>query len=134
MLTDSPLESLGIIWELNDVPIVSSDDCLKVALEVMTTRKLGFCLILDQDQTLIAVLSDGDLRRLLLNVQAPLPSLLIAPAKKFATANPISFPVNGNPIELKKLFIKHRVHDIPLTNDSLQVIGVVTALDILSIS
>lgn len=48
------------------LPIISEDSKLKDAILVVTEGRLGAVLIVDRDEKLIAVLSDGDLRRAIL--------------------------------------------------------------------
>lgn len=53
------------IMKTNDLPIVSSDVSLKIAIDTMTHGKLGAVLLTDENSKLVAILSDGDLRRAL---------------------------------------------------------------------
>lgn len=53
------------IMKTNDLPIVSSDVSLKIAIDTMTHGKLGAVLLADENSKLVAILSDGDLRRAL---------------------------------------------------------------------
>ena len=48
-----------------DLPIVSDDVSLKIAIDSMTHGKLGSVLITNKNEELVAILSDGDLRRAL---------------------------------------------------------------------
>lgn len=49
----------------NELPVVSCDVGLKVAIDTMTHGKLGAVLLTDKNGKLVAILSDGDLRRAL---------------------------------------------------------------------
>ena len=60
------------------VAITSSDASLKKALELMTEYSLGVCIFKSESGKLEGILTDGDLRRLILNVQNPLPALLVS--------------------------------------------------------
>ena len=50
----------------NDLPIVSRETKLKDAIVKMSEGRLGSVIILDEDQKVFALLSDGDLRRALM--------------------------------------------------------------------
>jgi len=49
----------------NNIPLVSEKTCLKEALITMTSKSLGIVGIIDNDQNLIGIFTDGDLRRTL---------------------------------------------------------------------
>jgi len=68
-----------------NLPIISKDANLKEAIEVMTKAKLGTVLIVE-DQKVVALLSDGDLRRALMDSDFSLKKSAI----KYATKNPKS--------------------------------------------
>lgn len=53
------------VMKKENLPIVHSDVNLKSAIETMSSGKLGTILIVDDDQNLAGILSDGDLRRAL---------------------------------------------------------------------
>lgn len=53
------------VMKTNELPIVSYDVSLKVAIDTMTHGKLGAVLLTDKNGKLAAILSDGDLRRAL---------------------------------------------------------------------
>lgn len=53
------------VMKTNELPIVSYDVSLKVAIDTMTHGKLGAVLLTDENGKLVAILSDGDLRRAL---------------------------------------------------------------------
>ena len=51
----------------DNLPVVSRETKLKDAILVMSERRLGSVIILDENEKVIALLSDGDLRRALMN-------------------------------------------------------------------
>ena len=53
------------VMKTNELPVVSCDVSLKVAIDTMTHGKLGAVLLTDKNDKLVAILSDGDLRRAL---------------------------------------------------------------------
>lgn len=53
------------VMKTNELPVVSFDVSLKVAIDTMTHGKLGAVLLTDKNGKLVAILSDGDLRRAL---------------------------------------------------------------------
>ena len=69
------------------LPIIHKETALKDAVVTMSEGKLGTVLIVDGNEKLIAVLSDGDLRRALMQSDFDLNS----PALNYATKNPKSY-------------------------------------------
>lgn len=67
-----------------NLPIVSQECSLKVAIDAMTSGKVGNVLLVDQNERLKAVLSDGDLRRALMDKGFSLENKAIL----YATKNP----------------------------------------------
>jgi arabinose-5-phosphate isomerase len=53
------------LMRVDNIPTISDDTLLKDAIIMMSEGKLGSVLILDNDSKVIALLSDGDLRRAL---------------------------------------------------------------------
>lgn len=53
------------VMKTNELPVVSYGVSLKVAIDTMTHGKLGAVLLTDKNDKLVAILSDGDLRRAL---------------------------------------------------------------------
>lgn len=72
------------IARYKNLPVISQDTKLKDALIVISQGRLGNAIIVDSDHRVIAVLSDGDLRRALLSADFSLDDL----ALNYATKNP----------------------------------------------
>ena len=54
---------------ISKVPRVESDAILKDALEKMSMYKLGIACVVDKQNKFIGLITDGDIRRILLSVQ-----------------------------------------------------------------
>lgn len=75
------------LMRVEALPIISQEKQLKEAVVTMSEGKLGTVLIVDDNEKLIAVLSDGDLRRALMRSDFDLSH----PALSYATKNPKSY-------------------------------------------
>ena len=64
--------------KLSDIPVLEEDASLKKALDLMSEKRLGIACFVDKSGVLKGLLTDGDLRRLLLTKQSPLPALLVS--------------------------------------------------------
>ncbi len=123
MSNDQLVESRAL--PLSKVPVIKADATLKKALDSMTDYRLGIALIVNNDGNLVGVLTDGDLRRLLLNHQSPLPELLITPAINFGTRTPVIIASTSSPEEAANLMAEKEIWDLPVVDGSGKLIGLV---------
>jgi arabinose-5-phosphate isomerase len=110
---------------LSKVPVIQADASLKKALDKMTEHRLGIALIVNVDGNLAGVLTDGDLRRLLLGHQSPLPELLITPAINFGTRTPSIIASTASITEAAKVMADKEIWDLPVVDDSGKLTGLV---------
>lgn len=98
---------------------------LKEALDKMTKFRLGIACLVDEQNRILGVLTDGDLRRLLLTKQSPLPALLVSPAIEFGHPKPITLNVDAEIDDAKKLMHDKEIWDIPVVNSENKLIGLI---------
>jgi len=110
---------------LSKIPVIQSDASLKKALDKMTEHRLGIALIVDVEDKLAGVLTDGDLRRLLLGHQSPLPELLITPAINFGTRTPSVIAASVSITEAARVMSEKEIWDLPVVDESGKLIGLV---------
>ena len=110
---------------LSKVPVIQLDASLKKALDKMTEHRLGIALIVSSDEKLAGVLTDGDLRRLLLGHQSPLPELLITSAINFGTRTASVIISSASVEEAAELMSEKEIWDLPVVDGSGKVIGLV---------
>lgn len=110
---------------LSKLPLISKEDNLKKALDLMTEKRLGIALIIDSDKKLLGVLTDGDLRRLLLTRQDPLPALLVSPAITYGSKNPKSISVDTTIDLAREKMVAEEIWDLPVVSSDGVVLGLV---------
>lgn len=110
---------------LSKVPVIQADASLKKALDKMTQHRLGIALIVNADGNLAGVLTDGDLRRLLLGHQSPLPELLITPAINFGTRTPSIIASTASITEAAKVMADKEIWDLPVVDNLGKLTGLV---------
>jgi len=98
------------------LPLISKEDNLKRALDLMTEKRLGIALIIDSNTKLLGVLTDGDLRRLLLTRQDPLPALLVSPAITYGNRSPKSITVETSIETAREIMISEEIWDLPVVS------------------
>jgi arabinose-5-phosphate isomerase len=108
---------------LSKLPLISKEDNLKKALDLMTEKRLGIALIIDSDKKLLGVLTDGDLRRLLLTRQDPLPALLVSPAITYGNKSPKSVSVDTTIDLAREKMVAEEIWDLPVVSSDGVVLG-----------
>lgn len=68
-------------------PVANKKSCFRDVLEIMDSKKLGVVCIVDADK-LIGIITDGDVRRLILKTQDTLPELFMKNVENIMTKNP----------------------------------------------
>ena len=65
-----------LIIKKTNIPVMRENSLLKEALESMSKYKYGVCFCINKKGKLLGILTDGDIRRKILNVQKPFSALL----------------------------------------------------------
>ena len=109
--------------KLSDIPVLEEDASLKKALDVMSEKRLGIACFVDKSGVLKGLLTDGDLRRLLLTKQSPLPALLVANALNFGTSKPSVAQEDDDINKLRELMNAKQIWDLPIIDSNNKLIG-----------
>ncbi len=117
------------LMRTTDLPIINHTTTLKDAIVAMSEGKLGTVLIVDETDTFIAILSDGDLRRALMKEGFSLEHLAI----EYASQNPKSY-TNTELLASDALEIIEdgRIQLLPITNETGNIIGVLHIHDLIN--
>ena len=111
------------------LPIIHKDTALKDAIITMSEGKLGTVLIVDDNEKLIAVLSDGDLRRALMQSDFDLSS----PALNYATKNPKSYSnMQLLASEALEIIEKNRIQLLIITDEEGKIEGTLHIHDLVT--
>lgn len=117
------------LMHTDNLPIVSSNATLKEALLEMTKGKLGTVLITDKEQRLVALLSDGDLRRALLQQDFHLDHVAIA----YATKDPTSHHnIELLASEALHIIEQKRIQLLPIIDKNNHILGVLHIHDLIN--
>jgi arabinose-5-phosphate isomerase len=108
----------------DEFPVLNASSSLKNALDQMTKFGIGISCFVNEGK-LVGILTDGDLRRLILTKQNPLPALLVEDAINFGTKNPISIKNEENYENAKTLMDNKKIWDIPVVDANNTLIGLI---------
>lgn len=104
-------------------PVVGRTTVLKDVLETMCKMRLGIACIVDEDNKLIGILTDGDLRRKLLKVQKPISAMFVDDALDHAIREPVTTRPNSTLKDAVVLMEEKQVWDLPVVDDKNVLIG-----------
>ncbi|MES2314101.1 MAG: KpsF/GutQ family sugar-phosphate isomerase [Pseudomonadota bacterium] len=112
----------------NDVPRVSPDSNITAALVEMTRKHLGMTAVVDAEQRLLGVFTDGDLRRALDDVGVDLRGATVA---ELMTRGPKTIGPDKLAAEAAQLMEKHQIHALLVVDDEQHVVGALNIHDLL---
>ncbi|GMB95704.1 KpsF/GutQ family sugar-phosphate isomerase [Helicobacter sp. NHP22-001] len=119
------------IYRTTNLPLVDANCCLHEALLEATAKGLGNALLVDSGGHLVGVLSDGDIRRALLQ---PENFDLNAPAKNYATLKPrIITDLDMLVVEALELIEQTQISLLVVCDSKNQVLGVLHLHTLLSL-
>ncbi|PLX67186.1 MAG: KpsF/GutQ family sugar-phosphate isomerase [Denitrovibrio sp.] len=103
-----------------NLPIVSPNDGFAEILSIITKCRLGVCIVMDENR-LAGIITDGDLRRALLNSEK---SRFDFSAKEIMTTTPVTVDVEESAGTIESLMIKRKINELIVTEND-KVVGIV---------
>jgi len=107
----------NVMLNTAEFPAVKENIILKEALEKMDSFRLGIVCVVNNDDELLGIITDGDIRRKLLSVQKPLPAFFIDDAINQAIKNPITVSSEVSLSESVSLMEENQIWDLPVVDD-----------------
>lgn len=124
-----------VVWFDNPDICVSPDISIRQAIVLIDRNSKGIVLVTDKTQRLLATITDGDIRRAILDGEdlgQPLSKLMAYKAKgRMLHCQPVVAANGTDPEILLKLMKKHGVRHIPLVDGDRRVVNLVTMDDLL---
>ena len=111
-----------------DTPRVPPDASVTAALVEMTRKHLGMTAVVDDEQRLLGVFTDGDLRRALDDVGVDLRNATVA---ELMTRDPKTIGPDKLAAEAAQLMEKHQINGLLVVDDEQRVVGALNIHDLL---
>lgn len=121
------LKVKDIMHKNDDLPVVNSHTQVKEALMVMTSKRLGMTAVLDDNQHILGIFTDGDLRRALDDQPE---KLLGMPVEKYMTKNCVTISSLSQAAEALELMEAKKINGL-LVVDHGKLVGALNMHDIL---
>ncbi|EJP6545524.1 KpsF/GutQ family sugar-phosphate isomerase [Campylobacter upsaliensis] len=102
------------------LPIVNPETEFNELVDVMTSGKLGLCIVLENDK-LVGIITDGDLRRAL---KANAKPRFDFKAKEIMSHNPKIIDQEAMATEAEQLMLKHKIKEI-VVGENGRVVGII---------
>lgn len=112
----------------DDVPRVPPEASLTAALVEMTRKRLGMTAVVDAEQHLLGVFTDGDLRRALDDEGVNLRGARVA---ELMTRGPKTIGPDKLAAEAAQLMEKHQINALLVVDDERRVVGALNIHDLL---
>ncbi|WP_412175267.1 KpsF/GutQ family sugar-phosphate isomerase [Campylobacter sp. FU_520] len=104
----------------NNLPIVNPESEFNELVDVMTSGKLGLCIVLENEK-LVGIITDGDLRRALRANDKP---RFDFKAKEIMSESPKTIEASAMASEAEELMLKHKIKEIVVTQDE-KIVGII---------
>ena len=111
-----------------DIPRVAPQASLTSALMEMTRKHLGMTAVVDSDDHLLGVFTDGDLRRALDDDGVDLRGVTVA---ELMTRGPKTISADKLAAEAAQLMERHQIHALLVVDDAQRVVGALNIHDLL---
>ena len=112
-----------VMLPISKVPRVESDAILKDALEKMSMYKLGITCVVDKQNKFIGLITDGDIRRILLSVQKPLSALFMEDILDHMSTSPTYVNPELSINEATILIGEKSIWDLPVVSHDMTLLG-----------
>ncbi len=109
-------------------PCVTADESLQQALFVMTDSRMGSTSVINENDKLVGIITDGDVRRALRGDDQ---DLLNANVKTVMTSSPLSVFPDMLAAEALKLMENKEINHLPVVNSNNSPVGMVNFQDLL---
>jgi CBS domain-containing protein len=112
-----------VMMGLARVPIIKENVILKEALEEMGRTRLGIACIVNGDNKLLGILTDGDIRRKLLKVQKPFSAFFVDDALDHAIRSPMTIQPGDTLVHAVDVMEQKQIWDLPVVDDKGTLVG-----------
>ncbi len=106
----------NLLIPVSKIPVLGEKNILKEALEEMMKYKFGVCFCIKKNGKLSGILTDGDVRRKILNVQKPFSALLGDDLVLHINKKPKKILNNSNLYNAFKIMKKNSIWDLPVVD------------------
>jgi arabinose-5-phosphate isomerase len=119
------IEEMMLIGD--NIPKVSISDTMETALLEINRLEMGVTLVVENDNTLVGIITDGDIRRLVAKEKSPCQLKV----KEVMTPTPRSLSPESPAYDALNLMENHQITVLPITDETGKILGIIHLHDIL---
>lgn len=112
-----------VAFDSDRIIILKVTDLFRDAIVKMSKKRLGFACIVDDQDKLIGVFTDGDLRRVLLAEHKPLAALFVEDIGNHMTENPKRVTSDTELSEAVAFMESADIYDLPVVDEQNRIVG-----------
>lgn len=112
-----------VMMSLDCVPVIGKTVIFKEALEEMGHKRLGIACIVNAQNKLLGILTDGDIRRMLLRVQKPFSAFFVDDALEHAVQSPLTIAPGDTLANAVRLMDEKHIWDLPVVDAAGVLVG-----------
>jgi arabinose-5-phosphate isomerase len=118
-----------VMHQGKDLPLVKQDICITEALYEISNKGLGMTAVVDDNNVLVGIFTDGDLRRV---IDAEV-NLRTTPISQVMTKNCVTSPANILAAQALQIMDEKSINGLIVVNDAHQPIGALNMLDMVKV-
>jgi len=112
-----------LMMTLDSFPVILENMIFKEALEEMNHKKLGIACVVNQENSLKGIITDGDIRRKLLKIQKPLSAFFIDDCIDHVILSPIVANVDLDLKAAVEIMRNKQIWDLPVVDNYNKLVG-----------
>lgn len=112
-----------VMMPLDRVPVIVRNVIFKEALDEMGRKSIGLVCIVDHQMQLLGILTDGDIRRMLLRVQKPFSAFFVDDALDHAILCPLTVAPGDTLMSAVRLMGQKHIWDLPVVSTTGSLVG-----------
>ena len=114
MSTHHKVAVSDVMLSLEKTPTTGPRTLFKEALELMDEFRLGIVCVVDEEHSLLGIITDGDVRRTLTSVQKPFAALLNDDVVEYAIKDPVTANFNDLLEDAETKMGENKIWDLPV--------------------
>ncbi|MFP4084130.1 MAG: SIS domain-containing protein [Desulfonatronovibrio sp.] len=120
-------KSIPELMHTRGLPLVSASSDLETALNILNSKGFGVVFIVDQDDSMLGVITDGDVRRMVCGKTFHLKD----PVNKYMTPEPLRANPGFSAAEVLDIMEQNAVTVLPIVDEHRKILGLIHLHDLL---
>ena len=121
------LKVRNLMHKGREIPLIFANTPMKDVLEEMTKKEFGLTCIIDEEERIIGIITDGDLRRILLQYKD---DVINKKAQDCMTKNPVTIDKNVLATEALNIMEKKKITSLIIKNKEEKIEGIIHLHDL----